>query len=384
MKALYDLKQSPRAWFDRFSTVLKAEGYTQCLSDHTMFVLKKGDLITILIVYVDDIILAGNNMSEMTRIKAALNKEFEVKDLGNLKYFLGMEVARSRDGICVSQRKYVLDLLTETGMLGCKPSKVPISTQSNKKKVKQKDGKVDAVEQKRQQRDEAPVDKGRYQRLVGRLIYLSHTRPDIAFAVSVASQSMHDPRQKHMDGVFKILRNLKGTPGRGLLFKKSTLRTIEVFTDADWAGDKENSRSTTGYCTFVWGNLVTWKSQKQKVVSKSSAESELRALSQGLMEGLWLKRVSDEVHVTSTSPLRLYCDNKSALSMALNPVQHGRTKHVEVDRHFIREKVEGGIICLAYVPTRHQLADILTKGLSEELFAYFVRKLNMFTIHGST
>lgn len=214
-KALYGLKQSPRAWFSRFSKVLIKEGYKQGQSDHTMFFKQKGEKKTILIVYVDDIVLTGNDDEEMDRLKKVLATEFEVKDLGQMRYFLGMEVARSAKGISVSQRKYVLDLLSETGMLGCKPNETPIDGWYKMK---------DAGE---------PVEKERYQKLVGKLIYLSHTRPDIAFAVSKVSQHMHSPKKMHSEAVYKILRYLKGTPGKGLSFKKSESKGVEVFTDAD-------------------------------------------------------------------------------------------------------------------------------------------------------
>ena len=157
---------------------------------------------TILIVYVDDIILTGDNTVEMERLKKILASEFEVKDLGHLHYFLGMEIARSKKGISVSQRKYILDLLTETGMLGCKPSETPIISGSRIEETGE------------------PVDKERYQRLVGKFIYLSHTRPDIAFAVSVVSQHIHSPKESHREVVYKILKYLKGSLGRGLFFQK--------------------------------------------------------------------------------------------------------------------------------------------------------------------
>ncbi|RVX04903.1 Retrovirus-related Pol polyprotein from transposon TNT 1-94 [Vitis vinifera] len=174
-KSLYGLKQSPRAWFDRFTKAVLKLGYKQGQADHTLFVKKShAGKLAILIVYVDDIILSGNDMGELQNLKKYLSEEFEVKDLGNLKYFLGMEVARSRKGIVVSQRKYILDLLKETGMLGCKPIDTPMDSQ---KKL--------GIE-----KESTPVDRGRYQRLVGRLIYLSHTRPDIGFAVS-AVKSIH-------------------------------------------------------------------------------------------------------------------------------------------------------------------------------------------------
>ncbi|RVW20455.1 Retrovirus-related Pol polyprotein from transposon RE1 [Vitis vinifera] len=257
------------------------------------------------------------------------NKEFEIKDLGNLKYFLGMEIARSKKGIAVSQRKYVLDLLNETGMLGCKPAETPMDTTV---KLEESDGS-------------APVDKGRYQRLVGKLIYLSHTRPDIGFSVSVVSQFMNNPTEKHMTAVIRILRYLKMTSGKGLFFQRTTKKEIEIFSDADWAGSVTDRRSTSGYCSFVWGNLVTWRSKKQSVVARSSAEAEFRAMDK--------------------HPMVLYCDNQAAISIAKNPVHHDRTKHVEIDRHFIKEKIEEGVFKVSYTPTNCQTADILTKLLLE-------------------
>ncbi|KAK2999542.1 hypothetical protein RJ639_023205 [Escallonia herrerae] len=191
-------------------------------------------------------------------------REFELKDLGALRYFLGMEVARSKSGITVSQRKYVLDLLRDTGMLGCRPAETPMEPNA---KLDIEGGK--------------DVDREQYQRLVGKLIYLSHTRPDIAFDVSVISQFMHSPKKKHLDAVYGVLRYLKGTPGKGLFFKKENDRMVEIYTDADWAGSSVDRRSISGYCTYVWGNLVTWRSKKQPVVARSSAEAEFRALAHG-------------------------------------------------------------------------------------------------------
>lgn len=364
-KSLYGLKQSPRAWFGRFSKAVCKQGYTQAQTDHTMFYRHSQGKITILIVYVDDIIVTGDHHEEIERLKQALGKEFEIKDLGTLRYFLGMEVARSRTGISVCQRKYVLDLLKETGMLGCKPSDTPISP--NHKLGESLDG--------------VPVDKGRYQRLVGRLIYLSHTRPDIAFAVSVVSQYMHAPTEEHMEAVYHILRYLKGTPGLGLFFGKDDDRKIKVFTDADWAGSIQDRRSTTGYCTFVWGNLVTWRSKKQSVVARSSAEAEFRALSHGICEIMWLKLLLQELKIRFDSSMEVYCDNKAAIAIAHNPVHHDRTKHVEVDRHFIKEKIEEKIINLMYVPSSDQVADILTKGLLRPVFERLLIKLKLFNLY---
>ncbi|RVW18267.1 Retrovirus-related Pol polyprotein from transposon RE1 [Vitis vinifera] len=367
-KSLYGLKQSPRAWFERFTKVVKGYGFVQCQSDHTLFVkhFPEGKL-AIIIVYVDDIILTGDHEEKIDLLKKLLTKEFEIKDLGNLKYFLGMEIARSKKGIVVSQRKYVLDLLNETGMLGCKPTETPMDTTV---KLEESDGS-------------APVDKGRYQRLVGKLIYLSHTRPDIGFSVSVVSQFMNNPTEKHMTAVIRILRYLKMTSGKGLFFQRTTKKEIEIFSDADWAGSVTDRRSTLGYCSFVWGNLVTWRSKKQSVVARSSAEAEFHAMAQGICEGIWLNRLLKELRVPLKHPMVLYCDNQAAISIAKNPVHHDRTKHVEIDRHFIKEKIEEGVFKVSYTPTNYQTADILTKALARVNFEDLTKKLGMINIYSA-
>ena len=217
--------------------------------------------------------------------------------------------------------------------------------------------------------DSIPVDRRRYQRLVGRLIYLSHTRPDIGFAVSFVSQFMNNPTEDHMAAVNRILRYLKMTPGKGLLYKKCDSRNIEIYTDADWAGNIIDRRSTSGYCSYVWGNLVTWRSKKQHVVSRSSAESELRALALGICEGMWIQRLLKELGLESLTPIKQ------------NIVHHDRTKHIEIDRHFITEKIEKNIVNLIYTPTKSQIADILTKALPRTNFEELSHKLGMYNIY---
>ncbi|XP_024030348.1 uncharacterized protein LOC112094217 [Morus notabilis] len=244
-----------------------------------------------------------------------LSTEFEIKDLGTLRYFLGKEVARSKEGIVISQRKYILDLLNETGMLGCKPANTPMD--SNKK--------LNTTE------ESVPVDKGRYQRLVGKLIYLSHTRPDIAYSVGIVSQHMNNPSEDHLEAVNRILRYLKTTLGHGLFFKKSENRDVVLYTDASWAGELTNRRSTTGYCSYVWGNLVTWRSKKQAVVSRSSAESEYRALTLGICEGMWLQRLLRKLKVETKDMIKMMSDSQAAISITKNPIHRDITKHIEID-----------------------------------------------------
>jgi hypothetical protein len=196
-------------------------------------------------------------------------------------------------------------LLSETGMIGCRLASSPIETNH----CLTKEGGD-------------PIDREQYQRLVGRLIYLSHTRPDISFVVSVVSQFMHEPKSHHMDVVMRIIRYLKGCPGRGLLYTSHGNLQVECYTDADWAGSLDDRRSTSGYCTFVGGNLVTWRSKKQNVVAKSTAEAEFRAMAQGVCEVVWLKILLMELGLFTEKPMLLYYDNKAAVDIAHNPVQH--------------------------------------------------------------
>ncbi|KAK2991285.1 hypothetical protein RJ640_024550 [Escallonia rubra] len=367
-KALYGLKQSLRAWFGRFTKLMRAFGYHQSNSDHTLFLKKKQGKITALIVYVDDMVVTGNDPEEREALQGHLSREFKMKDLGPLKYFLGIEVSRSNKGIFLSQRKYALDLLRETGMLACQP--VDTSVEGLKLRIES---------------NQVPVHKGRYQRLVGRLMYLAHTRPDLAYALSIVSQYMHNPGEQDMNAVLLILRYLKFAPGQGILFTKNEdHQSVDVYTDADWAGAVDDRRSTSGYFTFVGDNLVTWRSKKQNVVARSSAEAEFRGIALGVCEALWLRLLLQDLGWVSKQPIKLYCDNKAACDIAHNPVQHDRTKHVEIDRFFIKEKLGEKIVELPHIRSEDQLADILTKTVSSRVFSKFLSKLGMWDIYAPT
>ena len=216
---------------------------------------------------------------------------------------------------------------------------------------------------------------------MGKLNNLAHTRLDIAFAVSCVSQFMHSPSKSHLDVVYRILKYLKGTLGRGLMFKKNEGRNIEVYVEVDWAGLVNDRRSTLGYCSYVWGNLLTWRSKKQSVVARSSAEAELRIESEfvtlRICEILWLKMLLKELRIESEFPLRVYCDNKAAILIAHNSVHDDCTKHVEVDRYFIKEKIDDGTISVTSVPTSQQSVLSSFRG-SVDKFKRVVRVIPFF------
>nr|GEU96267.1 putative RNA-directed DNA polymerase [Tanacetum cinerariifolium] len=331
-KSLYGLKQSPRAWFGRFILAMKKYRYKQSNLDHILFLRHIGDRVTCLIIYVDDMIITGNDESEIKKLKEGLCAEFKMKDLGNLRYFLGIEVMRSPHGIFICQKKYILDLLAETRMIDCKPADTPMIT--NQKLFMKTKAKLD--------------NRDMYQRMVGKLINLSYTRSDIAYAVGVVSQFMHQPQVDHMHAVLRIVRYLKGTTSHGVLFKTNGHLNIQIFTDADWAGVKGNKRSTSGYFSLVGG----------------------------LVEALWIRKLVSETGFSPKESIRIMSDNKADIQISENLVQHDRTKHVEVDRYFIKEKLEAGIIKLAFVKSEDRLADILTKAVGMVILHKCLNKLN--------
>ncbi|XP_071695922.1 uncharacterized mitochondrial protein AtMg00810-like [Rutidosis leptorrhynchoides] len=274
-----------------------------------------------------------------------------IKDLGKLKYFLGIEILDNDDGICMSQRKYCLDLLNDYGLLGCKP--VSTSIEQNLYVACEPSNK-----------DKLLVNITEYQKLMGRLIYLSLTRPNIAYAVHVLSQYMHAPLQSHFDLAFKVLRYLKGASGKGIQMMKGKGYSLYAYCDSDWAKCKLDRKSVTGYLVFFCGSLVSWKSKKQATISRSSAEAEYRAMGSTACEIVWLKNLLLDFNIKVNLPITLFCDNSSAIQIASNPVLHDRTKHFDIDLHFIRHKVSSGLIRTEKIESVNQLADILTKGLS--------------------
>nr|GEY05871.1 putative ribonuclease H-like domain-containing protein [Tanacetum cinerariifolium] len=292
-KSLYGLKQSPRAWFGRFTVAMKRYGFKQSNSDHTLFLKNRKNRVRCLIIYVDDMVITGNDVEDIKGLKEGLFTEFEMKDLGNLKYFLGIKVLRSPKGIFIFQKKYILDLLVEIGMINCKPADTPMMV--NQKLFMEKKAKL--------------ADRNRYQRLVGKLIYLSHTRPDITYAVGVVTRFMHQPQVAHINAALRIVR----CAGHGVLFRSNGHLNIQMYTDADWAGDKENKRSTSGYFSLVGGNLVTWRSKKQKVVSLSIAEAEFREVTAAQVEVSDAHELQKNIQVLTTPSRNYDCWNKELM-----------------------------------------------------------------------
>jgi len=367
-KSLYGLKQASRSWFQEFSSAIQTIGFCQSKADYSLFTQVKGTSLTIILLYVDDMVITGNNEAEIKNLKVFLSSKFRIKDLGPLKYFLGVEVARSKAGITICQRKYTLDILEEAGLLGAKPMKVPMEADL----VLTPTGSSSLHE------------PAKYRRLVGKLIYLTITRPEIAYTVNTLSQFMQDPQRHHLDAAYRLLRYLKGASGQGLMFSSQNDLHLIGYCDADWARCPTTRRSVTGYCIFLGNSLVSWKSKKQVTVSRSSAEAEYRSMAAVTCELSWLRYLLKDLHVDHPQPARLFCDNQAALHIAANPVYHERTKHIEIDCHTVREKIQKGEIKTSHVRTGEQVADLFTKPLRAPIFHTHLSKLSVIDIHTPT
>jgi hypothetical protein len=364
---LYGLKQASRQWFSQFSSTLITHGFAQSKSDYSLFTRLQGTSFIALLVYIDDIIVASNDLDAISSLTAYLNSQFRLKDLGTAKYFLGLELACTTKGISVSQRKYCLDIIQDSGLLAAKPASFPM--ESN-------------LKLSRDTGDLLP-DPTSYRRLIGRLIYLTLTRPDISFSVQVLSQFMHSPWQPHMAAVSRLLRYLKGSPGQGLFYPASSDFKVEAFCDNDWATCSDSKRSITGFCVFIEDALVSWKSKKQHTVSRSSAKVEYWSMAACTCELTWLFSLLRDFHIDHSHPARLFCDSKAALHIAANPVFHERTKHIDIDCHLVRDKIQRGFLRTMHINTQHQIADIFTKALGRVPFEYLLSKMNLVNIYSS-
>ncbi|XP_019189416.1 PREDICTED: uncharacterized protein LOC109183810 [Ipomoea nil] len=294
-----------------------------------------------------------------------LDDSFKIKDLGQLNYFLGIEAFRSPNGLNLCQRKYTLDILQENGFLDAKPAKTSC-TQGHK--LTSTDGIL-------LQKPEV------FRRLVGKLLYLTNTRPDIVYAVQQLSQYVDKPRDTHLAAAHRVLRYLKGSPGKGLFYSSASQIKLQGFSDSDWANCTETRKSITGYCIYLGNSLISWKTKKQATVSKSSSEAEYRALASTVCEIQWLIYLLTDLNVQCSTPVALFCDNRSAVAIGENHVFHERTKHIDIDCHIVKQKVHQGVIKLMSIPSHKQIADGFTKPLPIAFFDTFHTKLGLQDLH---
>ena len=348
-KSLYGLKHSPRCWNTTLGSHLERIGFKQSSIDPCLYHVDNRMFIA---VYVDDILLAGR-AKDLEMVKRQIASRFEVVDGGPIKHLLGINVVQNKDAgtIWIGQSTFCEDLLRRHGFKDCKPVDNPV-----------------ALETKLVTNKGEPVNTEGYRSIVGGLLYLStRTRPDIAFAVGAVARHCSSPGTEHWIAVKRIMRYLCRTKDFGIEYRHSSTISLVGYSDADWAGDLDDRKSTSGYIFKLSGGAVSW-SQKQSSVALSTVEAKYMALSSASQECIWLRNVLSDLGQSSTSPTVVYEDNQPAISLAHNPEFHGRPKHMDIRYHFTREQVEKKSMRLEYCPTEEMIADVLTKGLSKHRF----------------
>lgn len=339
-------------------------GFSQSEYDSALFIRCTSSGRIMLSLYVDDMIITGDDIDGIDVLKSELARNFEMKDLGPLRYFLGIEVASSPKGYLLSQSKYICDILERARLTDNKVVDTPME---NNIHLSPSDGV-------------SLSDPTLYRTIVGSLVYLTITRPDIAHAVHVVSQFVTSPTTVHWAAVLRILRYLRGTRFQSLLFSSSSSLELRAYSDADWAGDPTDRKSVTGFCIFLGDSLISWKSKKQDVVAVSSTEAEYRAMALTTREIVWLRRLLTDMGVSFSRPSLMFCDNKSAIRIAHNSIFHEGTKHVEIDCHITRHHLIHGTISLPFVSSSAQIADLFTKSHPIQRFKFLVDKLSMLTV----
>lgn len=340
-RSLYGLKQAPRVWYQSLSNYLISLGFRKTISDASLFVFRDGDVQMFVLVYVDDIIITGSSDSAIRKTIDALSTKFSLKDLGDLHYFLGIQIHPSANGILLCQRKYLQSILETTKMDLEKPIHTPMLSSSLASAAA----------------SPGMSDPSLFRKVIGSLQYLLLTRPDIAFSVNRLAQKSHNPTEADWSDLKRVLRYLKGSLDFGLFLPKSTDLSLHGYSDSDWAGDHTDRFSTSGYLIFLGPCLISWKSAKQRTIARSSTEAEYRALASTAAELAWIQSFLSEIGFSSPTAPSLFCDNVGATYLASNPVFQSRMKHIAIDYHFVRQRVQSGELKVLHISSKDQLAD---------------------------
>ena len=385
VKTLYGLKQSGRVWNRKFVSFLKSIGFIPLNGDPSVLVKYKqggdGKSEIIMSVYVDDLLIAAKTLEEVKNIKDALCKKFTMTDMGEARSVIGWRILRNREerSLTIDQAAFIKALLEKYGMQDCNSSPIPMLPGNHIPLDEEGDTEI--------------TDMKKYQVINGELNYVScGTRPDISYATGQLSQHMMDPRAGHMKAAWKVLRYLRGTLllcikyggvpkaqlGDMLANERLLYAMLRGYADASYAGDPQDRKSIMGYCFMLNGGIVTWSSRKQRTVSNSTTEAEYIATSYAAKEAVWIRRYVNELKLDE--PLRsvnLKGDNMTGVTLTKNPGSQNRTKHIDVQHHFVRELVEEGELSIDWIPTRDMLADALTKALPGPRFRELRERMGM-------
>lgn len=363
-KSLYGLKQASRCWNEKFTFFIRHFGFEQSVADPCVFICKRDGKLTVMAIHVDDGLIAGECSRQIADILKWLNKHFEVKEM-DVGCFLGLEIEQKSDGsIFVHQKTYANRVLERFGMQNCNGVASPSD-----------------VNQTLYHFDESEKSKYPYRELIGSLMYLAvGTRPDISHAVGMVSRFMENPTVAHEAAAKRIVKYIRKTINFGILYNCSKSARLKAYSDADYAGDIDTRRSTSGYVFLFGDSVVSWGSERQKSVSLSTTESEYMAAALCTQELIWIKKLFGEILGEDAFDATLYMDNQSAIRLIKNPEFHKRSKHIDIKYHFIREKYEDNFFKLEYVSTKEMLADVFTKAIPPQNFGNLVKKLSVMEI----
>jgi hypothetical protein len=362
-KALYGLKQAPREWYERLRDFLIEAGFKIGRVDNTLFTKIINNELFIFQIYVDDIIFGSTNLKVCKDFSDLMTREFEMSMIGELNFFLGFQIKELKEGTFIHQKKYTNDILRKFKMDDCKPIKNPMPT----------NGHLDLDEGGKS------VDQKLYRSMISSLLYLTASRPDIIFSVCMCARFQANPKESHLSALKRILRYLKYTPSIGLWYPHGARFELLGYSDSDFAGCRVDCMSTSGGCHLLGCSLVAWSSKKQNSMALSTTEAEYISTGVCCAQILYMKQsLLDYGVVLDRVPF--LCDNQSAVKIANNPVQHSRTKHIDIRHHFLRDHVAKGDIVLCGVHSEEQLADIFTKPLDENTFCRLRSELNVLDV----
>ena len=350
-KSLYGLKQSGRNWNSVLSDFLIKCNFTQSLSDNCLYRKTESNFCVIIIVFVDDLIIVSNSSRLMNEVKDTLHDSFNMRDLGQLSWFLGIEFKFINGSVRMCQSQYVDRLLNRFGLADCKPKSLPCDMSTNKNDFSSESTLLE--------------DLTLFREIVGSLIYLmTCTRPDLSFVVNILAQSMSKPTVAHLSLAKFALRYLKGTASYGLTYNKSP-NIVYGFCDGDW-GNLPDRRSISGYCFKLESNSspVSWRSRKQPTVALSSCEAEFVSLAFAVQEAMFLRQLIVDMTGCNFHTVNLLVDNQGAIAISKNPVQHQRSKHISIKYHFVRTEIKNNVVSLTYIESDNNIADLFTKPVS--------------------
>ncbi|GJZ43530.1 putative ribonuclease H-like domain-containing protein, partial [Tanacetum coccineum] len=356
VKALYGLHQAPRAWYATLSTFLLKNGYRRGTIDKTLFIKKDKKYIILVQVYVDDIIFGSTKKSWCDEFEALIKSRFQMSFMGELTFFLGLQVKQKEDGIFISQDKYIAEILKKFDFASVKTASTPVETQ--KPLVKDEEA--------------SDVDVHLYRSMIGSLMYLTASRPDIMFAVCACSRFQVTPKTSHLHAVKRIFRYLKGKPKLGLWYPRVSSFDLEAYSDSDYAGANLDRKSTTGGCQFLGKRLISWQCKKQTIVATFTTEAEYVAVASCCGQVLWIQNQMLDYGFNFMNT-KIYIDNESTICIVKNPIFHSKTKHIAIRHHFIRDAYEKKLIQVLKIHTDDNVADLLTKAFDVSRFQFLVR-----------